>query len=68
MTRPSQNIDQRLLEAGRRLLPDLGCAALSVRRLAAEAGVNAGMFHYHFRTKDVFLLSLIHISEPTRPY
>ncbi|MBK9083944.1 MAG: TetR/AcrR family transcriptional regulator [Sterolibacteriaceae bacterium] len=59
MTRPSQNIDQRLLEAGRRLLPDLGCAALSVRRLAAEAGVNAGMFHYHFRTKDVFLQALL---------
>lgn len=59
MARPSQNIDQRLLEAGRRLLPDLGCAALSVRRLAAEAGVNAGMFHYHFRTKDVFLQALL---------
>lgn len=59
MGRPSQYIDQRLLEAGRRLLPEVGCAALSVRRLAAEAGVNPGMFHYHFRTKDTFLRTLL---------
>lgn len=59
MARPSQNIDQRLLEAGGRLLPELGCAALSVRRLAAEAGVNPGMFHYHFRNKETFLRTLL---------
>lgn len=59
MSRPSRNIDQRLLDAGRRLLPELGCAALSVRRLAAEAGVNPGMFHYHFRNKDTFLRTLL---------
>ena len=49
MARPSQNVDQRLLEAGLALLPQTGCAGLSVRRLADHAGVNLGMFHYHFK-------------------
>lgn len=55
MARPSQNIDQRLLDAGLELLPTTGCRSLSVRQLTERAGVNLGMFHYHFKTKDNFI-------------
>jgi AcrR family transcriptional regulator len=59
MPRPSQNIDQRLLAAGRELFPDAGCAGLAVRAVADRAGVNPGMLHYHFRSKDDFLRALL---------
>ena len=59
MARPSKNIDQLLLAAGRELLPMSGCAGLSVRQLVAHAGVNLGMFHYHFKTKDLFIRAVL---------
>lgn len=59
MARPSQNIDQRLLEAGMALLPQTGCRGLSARKLTEHAGVNLGMFHYHFRSKDNFIRTLL---------
>lgn len=55
MNRPSRQIDERLIEAGMALLPETGCAGLSVRQLTERAGVNLGMFHYHFRNKDNFI-------------
>ncbi len=57
--RPSQNIDQTLLASGRALYPLHGCIGLSVRQLCAHAGVNAGMFHYHFQSKDNFIATLL---------
>lgn len=59
MPRPSQGIDQALLRSGLALLPQLGCAGLSVRKLAEHAGVNPAMFHYHFGSKDAFLRALL---------
>lgn len=59
MARPSQNIDQRLLHAGMELLPQTGCRGLSARKLTEHAGVNLGMFHYHFRSKDNFIRTLL---------
>lgn len=59
MARPSQYIDQLLLDAGLELLPVTGCAGLSVRRLTEHAGVNLGMFHYHFKTKDNFIKAVL---------
>jgi len=59
MARPSQNIDRRLLDAGMELLPQTGCRGLSARRLAEHAGVNLGMFHYHFKTRDNFIRTLL---------
>lgn len=59
MGRPSRNVDALLLQAGRELFPRFGAAGLSVRRLAARAGVNPGMFHYHFGTKDAFVARLL---------
>jgi AcrR family transcriptional regulator len=57
--RPSRNLDQALLAAGRALFPQRGCAGLSVREVAESAGVNLGMFHYHFKSRDAFLRSLM---------
>ena len=59
MPRPSRNLDRALLAAGRALLPHRGCAGLSVREVAEAAGVNLGMFHYHFRTREAFLRELL---------
>jgi AcrR family transcriptional regulator len=59
MPRPSQDQDQALLAAGAALYPALGCAGLSVRRVADAAGVNPGMVHYHFGSKDGFLRALL---------
>ena len=59
MPRPSRNLDRALLAAGRALLPHRGCSGLSVREVAEAAGVNLGMFHYHFKTRDAFLRELL---------
>jgi AcrR family transcriptional regulator len=57
--RPSRNLDQALLAAGRRLFPQRGCASLAVREVADAAGVNLGMFHYHFKSREAFLRALM---------
>jgi AcrR family transcriptional regulator len=57
--RPSRNLDQALLAAGRELFPARGCASLSIREVADAAGVNLGMFHYHFKSRDAFLRALM---------
>ena len=57
--RPSRNLDRALLAAGRELLPTRGCAALSIREVADAAGVNLGMFHYHFKSREAFLRALL---------
>jgi AcrR family transcriptional regulator len=59
MVRPSQNIDQVLLQSGRALFPECGCRDLSLRALAEHANVNVGMFHYHYKSKDNFLTILL---------
>lgn len=55
MPRPSANLDRKLVSAARAMLPRTGISGLAVREVARRAGVNAGMFHYHFKTKDAFL-------------
>ncbi|MEO5692308.1 MAG: TetR/AcrR family transcriptional regulator [Usitatibacter sp.] len=57
--RPSRNLDRALLAAGRELLPIRGCAGLSIREVAEAAGVNLGMFHYHFKSREAFLRALL---------
>lgn len=59
MGRPSQHLDRQLLASGRALFAQTGCAGLSVRQLAAHAGVSPGMFHYHFDSKEQFLRTLL---------
>jgi len=57
--RPSRNLDRALLAAGRALFPSRGCAGLTVREVADAAGVNLGMFHYHFKSREAFLRALL---------
>ena len=59
MNRPSKQVDAQLIASGLALLPQTGCAGLSVRKLAEHAGVNLGMFHYHFKNKDNFISILL---------
>jgi AcrR family transcriptional regulator len=49
----------RLLAAGRRLARDGGLRGLTVRGVAARAGVNLGSFVYHFGTREAFVIELI---------
>lgn len=60
MTRPSRNIDQALIATARELLPETGCRGFSIRQLTDRAGVNLGMFHYHFKTREQFLSQVLH--------
>ena len=54
MARPSRQTDQRLIQAALDLMPASGLGALKVRQVSAKAGVNLGMFHYHFKSKREF--------------
>lgn len=55
MTRPSQNTDKLLLATARAMIRETGVSGIKLRQVARRAGVNLGMFHYHFKTKDAFL-------------
>ncbi len=59
MPRPSRNLDRALLAAGRALYPARGCGGLAVREVAEAAGVNLGMFHYHFKSREAFLRAVL---------
>jgi AcrR family transcriptional regulator len=54
VSRPSQNTDQRLIKAAVELIPETGFSGLSLRKVAQRAGVNLGMFTYHFKNKEEF--------------
>lgn len=55
MPRPARKTDQKLVRAAIALLPETGFSGLNLRRVAARAGVNVGLFPYYFRTKRIFL-------------
>jgi AcrR family transcriptional regulator len=59
MPRPSRHLDRALVAAGRELLPVHGCSGLTIRQVSEAAGVNLGMFHYHFRTREAFLRAVM---------
>jgi AcrR family transcriptional regulator len=59
MTRPSKNIDKKLLQAGKDLIPVMGISGLNIRGVAKKAGANLGMFNYHFGTKEKYLEALM---------
>ena len=48
----------QLLDAAERLLNDEGYAAVTSRRVAAEAGLKPQLVHYYFRTMDDLFLDL----------
>jgi AcrR family transcriptional regulator len=49
----------RILEAAFRRLTSEGYAALSVREIAKDAGVNHALINYHFRTKDQLVIEVL---------
>ena len=55
MPRPTAHLDRKLIVAARAMLPESGLSGLRVREVARRAGVNVGMFHYHFKSKKIFL-------------
>jgi len=50
---------QALIRAGRELLVSTPLKSLSVRKLTQRAGVNLGLFHYYFKTKERFADAVI---------
>ncbi len=59
MARKSSQLDQKLIHVGEALLRKQGAARLSVREVAAKAGVNLGMFIYHFGNKNEFIRQIL---------
>jgi AcrR family transcriptional regulator len=49
----------RILDAAFRRLAAEGYAALSVREIAKDAGVNHALINYHFRTKDQLVIEVL---------
>lgn len=50
---------ERILDATFRRLVSEGYAALSVREIARDAGVNHALINYHFRTKDQLVIEVL---------
>jgi AcrR family transcriptional regulator len=59
MSRPSQNTDEKLIKTGLEMLEQSGLSRMNLRQVAAKAGVNLGMIHYHFKTKDQFIHAVL---------
>ena len=50
---------QQIIRAARHVLKRDGVAALSIRAVAAAAGVNLALIHYHFHSRDGLLLAVL---------
>jgi AcrR family transcriptional regulator len=50
---------ERILDATFRRLASDGYAALSVREIASDAGVNHALINYHFRSKDQLVIEVL---------
>ena len=61
MVAPPQTLStkQQIIRAARLVLHRDGVAALSIRAVAAEAGVNLALIHYHFHSRDGLLLAVL---------
>lgn len=55
----STDAETKLLDAAERLLVDVGYAAITTRRVAAEASVNHGLVHYYFGSMDELFLRVL---------
>jgi AcrR family transcriptional regulator len=51
--------DRRLIKAAQDMLQHSGLNAMNLRKVAAKADVNLGMFHYHFKSKDKFTRAVL---------
>jgi AcrR family transcriptional regulator len=54
-----EDTKNRILDATFRRLANEGYAALSLREIAKDAGVNHALINYHFRTKDQLVLAVL---------
>ena len=59
MARPPSGTDLKLKDAGKKLLQEKGITGLGVREVCRLAGVNTGMFHYYFGSRDEFLKAVL---------
>lgn len=50
---------QKILDAAFRCLASEGYAALSIREIAKEAGVNSALINYHFGTKEQLVIDVL---------
>ncbi|WP_224364517.1 TetR/AcrR family transcriptional regulator [Hyalangium versicolor] len=57
-TPPEPDARERLITAGYRVLAERGYEATTVKEVAREAGVNQGLVHYYFGSKDALLLAV----------
>lgn len=55
MTKSASDAPRRLLDAGRAVARERGTGAIKVREVARAAGVNLGLFHYHFKSREAFV-------------
>lgn len=55
---PEPDARERLIAAGYRVLSERGYDATTVKEVAREAGVNQGLVHYYFGSKDALLLAV----------
>src|SRR6476646_4690017 len=51
--------DTRILVAAFHCIAEVGIAATTTRAVARRAGVNQGLIHYHFSSKDELLLGVL---------
>lgn len=56
---PTADTKAKILDAAFRRLATEGYAALSVREIAKDAGVNHALINYHFRTKDQLVIEVL---------
>jgi AcrR family transcriptional regulator len=61
------NLRAALLAQAEQTLREQGLEGLSLRELARQIGVSHGAPRRHFADRQALLLSLINITEPTRP-
>ena len=55
MTRPSSNLDKKMLKAGKKIVSKEGSEGLSIPKICSIAKANLGMFNYHFGTKENYI-------------
>lgn len=58
MTRPSANLDTKMLDAGIKIIMKEGVEGLTTRNICQQANVNLGMFNYYFKSKDNYVAIL----------
>ena len=54
MSRPSSHADTLMIDAAKEIARKRGLSGLTIREVVSRAGVNLGMFHYYFKTRQRF--------------